>query len=149
MRSTEVEDRRHSTGAQDPMRRIRRTFFGSLVLIGLLVGLMIGRLTAPGPVQLALVEVQPQGLSLQFDREPEVYDEHLEGAFALLFQAEGEPQSGQLQIDDMPVAWRVQQTGKGLLLHLVAARRLQGQWHGERHDGGWRIAVQVAVDKQP
>ncbi|HBW09279.1 MAG TPA: hypothetical protein DEF44_13435, partial [Pseudomonas sp.] len=108
MRSTEVEDRRHSTGAQDPMRRIRRTFFGSLVLIGLLVGLMIGRLTAPGPVQLELVEVQPQGLSLQFDREPEVYDEHLEGAFALLFQAEGEPQSGQLQIDGMPVAWRVQ-----------------------------------------
>ncbi|RRU76935.1 hypothetical protein [Stutzerimonas kunmingensis] len=149
MRSTEVEDRRHSTGAQDPMRRIRRTFFGSLVLIGLLVGLMIGRLTAPGPVQLALVEVQPQGLSLQFDREPEVYDEHLEGAFALLFQAEGEPQSGQLQIDGMPVAWRVQQTGKGLLLHLVAARPLQGQWRGERRDGGWHLAVKVAAAKRP
>ncbi|RRV67967.1 hypothetical protein EGI99_13525 [Stutzerimonas stutzeri] len=144
MRSTEVEDGRHSTGAQDPMRRIRRTFFGSLVLIGLLVGLMIGRLTAPGPVQLELVQVQPQGLSLQFDREPEVYDEHLEGAFALLFQAEGEPQSGQLQIDGMPVAWRVQQTEKGLLLHLVAARRLQGQWQGARGDGGWQVEVSVS-----
>ena len=144
MRSTEVEDRRHSTGAQDPMRRIRRTFFGSLVLIGLLVGLMIGRLTAPGPVQLELVQVQPQGLSLQFDREPELYDEHLEGAFALLFQAEGEPQSGQLQIDGMPVAWRVQQTEKGLLLHLVAARRLQGQWQGARGDGGWQVQVSVS-----
>jgi len=144
MRSTEVEDLRHSTGAQDPMRRIRRTFFGSLVLIGLLVGLMIGRLTAPGPVQLELVQVQPQGLSLQFDREPEVYDEHLEGAFALLFQAEGEPQSGQLQIDGMPVAWRVQQTEKGLLLHLVAARRLQGQWQGARGDGGWLVQVSVS-----
>ena len=144
MRSTEVEDRRHSTGAQDPMRRIRRTFFGSLVLIGLLVGLMIGRLTAPGPVQLELVQVQPQGLSLQFDREPELYDEHLEGAFALLFQAEGEAQSGQLQIDGMPVAWRVQQTEKGLLLHLVAARRLQGQWQGARGDGGWQVQVSVS-----
>jgi hypothetical protein len=111
MRSTEVENRRHSTGEQDPMPRLRRRFFGSLVLIGLLIGLMIGRLTAPGPLQLEAVETQPQ--------------------------------SGQLQIDGMPVAWRVQQTGKGLLLHLVAARRLQGQWHGERHDGGWRIAVQV------
>ncbi len=131
------------------MPRLRRRFFGSLVLIGLLIGLMIGRLTAPGPLQLEAVETQPQGLSLQFDREPEVYDEHLEGAFALLFQAEGEPQSGQLQIDGMPVAWRVQQTEKGLLLHLVAARRLQGKWHGERHDGGWRIAVQVAADKRP
>jgi len=144
MRSTEVEDRRHSTGEQDPMPRLRRRFFGSLVLIGLLIGLMIGRLTAPGPVQLELVQVQPQGLSLQFDREPEVYDEHLEGAFALLFQAEGEAQSGQLQIDGMPVAWRVQQTEKGLLLHLVAARRLQGQWQGARVDGGWQVEVSVS-----
>ncbi|MBK3759233.1 hypothetical protein [Stutzerimonas frequens] len=144
MRSTEVEDRRHSTGEQDPMPRLRRRFFGSLVLIGLLVGLMIGRLTAPGPVQLELVQVQPQGLSLQFDREPEVYDDHLEGAFALLFQAEGEPQSGQLQIDGMPVAWRVQQTEKGLLLHLVAARRLRGQWQGARGDGGWQVQVSVS-----
>jgi hypothetical protein len=149
MRSTEVEDRRHSTGEQDPMPRLRRRFFGSLVLIGLLIGLMIGRLTAPGPVQLELVQVQPQGLSLQFDREPEVYDEHLEGAFALLFQAEGEAQSGQLQVDGMPVGWRVQQTGKGLLLHLVAARPLQGQWRGERHDGGWHLAVQVVAAKRP
>jgi hypothetical protein len=149
MRSTEVEDRRHSTGEQDPMPRLRRRFFGSLVLIGLLIGLMIGRLTAPGSVQLELVQVQPQGLSLQFDREPEVYDEHLEGAFALLFQAEGEAQSGQLQIDGMPVAWRVQQTEKGLLLHLVAARPLQGQWRGERHDGGWHLAVQVVAAKRP
>ncbi len=126
------------------MRRIRRTFFGSLVLIGLLVGLMIGRLTAPGPVQLEAVQVLPQGLSLRFDRKPETYDEHLEGAFALLFQAEGEAQSGQLQIDGMPVAWRVQQTEKGLLLHLVAARRLQGQWQGARGDGDWQVQVSVS-----
>ncbi len=126
------------------MPRLRRRFFGSLVLIGLLIGLMIGRLTAPGPVQLELVQMQPQGLSLQFDREPEVYDEHLEGAFALLFQAEGEAQSGQLQIDGMPVGWRVQQTEKGLLLHLVAARRLQGQWQGARGDGGWQVQVSVS-----
>jgi hypothetical protein len=106
-------------------------------------------LHAPGPVQLEAVAAQPQGLSLQFDREPEAYDEHLEGAFALLFQAQGSAQSGQLQIDGMPVAWRVQQTKKGLLLHLVAARSLQGQWRGERRDGGWHIAVQVAADKQP
>ncbi|MCQ4295944.1 hypothetical protein NAU58_10175 [Pseudomonas stutzeri] len=149
MRSTEVEDRRHSTGEQDPMPHIRRRFFGSLVLIGLLVGLMIGRLTAPGPVQLEAVEAQPQGLSLQFDREPEVYDEHLVGAFALLFQAQGTAQSGQLRVEGMPVAWRVQQTEKGLLLHLVAARPLQGQWHGERRDGGWHIQVQVAAAKRP
>lgn len=38
------------------MPRLRRRFFGSLVLIGLLIGLMIGRLTAPGPVQLEVLE---------------------------------------------------------------------------------------------
>ena len=31
---------------------------------------MIGRLTAPGPVQLEAVQVLPQGLSLRFDRKP-------------------------------------------------------------------------------
>ncbi|MBK3869032.1 hypothetical protein GFL09_15285 [Pseudomonas stutzeri] len=143
MRSTEVEDRRHST-EKDPMRRIRRTFFGSLVLIGLLVGLMIGRLTAPGPVQLETIEVLPQGLALRFDREPEVYGEHLEGAVALLFQAQGEAQSGQLQIDGVRVAWRLQDTEKGLLLHLVAARPLRGEWAGRAEAGGWRFQVRVA-----
>jgi len=44
----------------------------------------------------------------------------------------------------MPVAWRVQQTEKGLLLHLVAARRLQGQWQGARVDGGWQVEVSVS-----
>ena len=144
MRGTESEDRPHSSGEQDPLPRLRRRFFASLVLIGLLVGLMLGRLTTPGPVRLEALTVQPQGLALRFDREPDIHDEHLEGAFALLFQAEGEAQSGQLQIDGMPVGWRVQQTEKGLLLHLVAARRLQGQWQGARGDGGWQVQISVS-----
>ncbi len=128
----------------DPRPRLRRRFFASLVLIGLLVGMMIGRLTAPGPVQLERVEEQAWGLSLQFDRQPELYDEHLEGAFALLLQAQGEAQSGQLQVDGARVGWRLQNTEKGLLLHLVAARPLRGEWSGRAEAGGWRLQVRVA-----
>ncbi|WP_037043655.1 hypothetical protein [Pseudomonas sp. BAY1663] len=143
MRGTEVEDERHSTVPDDPRPRLRRRFFASLVLIGLLLGAMIGRLTAPGPVQLERIEEQAWGLTLWFDRQPELYDEHLEGAFALLLQAQGEAQSGQLQVDGTRVGWRLQHTAKGLLLHLVAARPLRGEWAGQVEAGGWRLDVRV------
>ena len=127
----------------DPRPRLRRRFFASLVLIGLLLGAMIGRLTAPGPVQLERIEEQAGGLTLWFDRQPELYDEHLEGAFALLLQAQGEAQSGQLQVDGARVGWRLQHTTKGLLLHLVAAHPLRGEWAGQAEAGGWRLDVRV------
>lgn len=129
----------------DPRPRLRRRFFASLVLIGLLVGMMIGRLVTPEPVRLLRVEPQAQGLDLWFDRQPELYEEHLDGAFALLLQAKGEAAAGQLATADGRVAWRVQRSEQGLLVHFVATRPLRGEWSGEERDGAWRLAVRLSV----
>ena len=144
MRVTRTEDGEHSTARKDPRPRLRRRFFASLVLIGLLVGLLIGRLVDPGPVRLEAVQALENGLQLRFDRQAEFHQEDIDGAFGMLLLAEGGDQQGTLRIDGMPVRWRVQPTGRGLLVHLVAVRALQVDARGEELDGRWRLVLEVS-----
>ncbi|CAK9891731.1 hypothetical protein PS652_04595 [Pseudomonas fluorescens] len=115
----------------------------SLALFGMLVGLMIGRLTAPEPRVLEQVEVVEAGLNLWFNEEPKLHGEEVEGTLALLFEAEGKAVRGQLQLQGKPVSWRVQHSDGGLLVTLVAARPLHGEWAGTEEGGRWRVQVKL------
>lgn len=115
----------------------------SLAIVGLMVGLMIGRLTAPEERELQQVAVVQDGLELWFNAEPKLHGENVEGTVALLFQAEGKVQQGQLSLQGKPVSWRVQRSKEGLLLTVVAARPLHGEWAGAEDDGRWRVQVKL------
>lgn len=112
-----------------------------MAIMGLLVGLMIGRLTNPEPPVLERVEQVPDGLALWFSDEPQLHGENVEGTVALLFQAEGKAQRGQLSLQGKPASWRVQHSDGGLLLTVLAARPLRGEWHAAEDAGGWRVQV--------
>lgn len=116
---------------------------GSLAIVGLMVGLMIGRLTTPDPVELQQVETAADGVVVWFNSEPKLHGEHIDGTVALLFDAQGKAASGQLKINDKDVNWRVRKTDGGLLLNLVAARPLRGEWKGEEADGRWRLEIHL------
>jgi len=115
----------------------------SLAIVGVMVGLMIGRLTAPEERMLEQVEVVQDGLDLWFNDEPKLHGENVEGTVALLFQAEGKAQRGQLSLQGKPVSWRLQNSKEGLLLTVVAARPLQGEWAGAEDAGRWRVQVRL------
>ncbi|SEN35680.1 hypothetical protein SAMN04487857_11489 [Pseudomonas sp. ok272] len=115
----------------------------SLAIVGVMVGLMIGRLTTPEPVRLQQVEVGAQGLQVWFDSEPQLHGEIVDGSVALLFQAEGKADKGQLKVNARDVNWRVRPTDTGLLLTLVAARPLKGDWAGSEVDGRWRLEIEL------
>jgi len=115
----------------------------SLAIVGVMVGLMIGRLTAPEERMLEQVEVVQDGLDLWFDDEPKLHGENVEGTVAVLFQAEGKAQRGQLSLQGKPVSWRLQNSKEGLLLTVVAARPLQGEWAGAEDAGRWRVQVRL------
>ena len=76
---------------------------GSLAIVGLMIGLMIGRLTTPDPSVLERVEVTDGGLVVWFNNEPKLHGEIIDGTVALLFQAEGRAQK----------RWRVIADGAG------------------------------------
>ena len=143
MLSPSSENDRHSTASGDPLRRHRRRFFGSLVLLGLLFGSLLGSLFRPGPVELLRVEPVASGLQLWFTREPEFYSQGVDGAVGMLFEAKGEAAAGRVALDDSGAGWRLQSTEKGLLLHIVATRRLSAEWTGQELDDGWRLDVVV------
>lgn len=115
----------------------------SLAIFGMLVGLMIGRLTAPDERVLEQVEVVQDGLDLWFNEEPQLHGENVEGTVAVVFQAEGKVARGQLMLQGKPVSWRLQKSDEGLLLTLVAARPLRGEWAGAETAGRWKVQVRL------
>lgn len=114
-----------------------------MAIVGVMVGLMIGRLTTPDPVELQQVEPVTDGALVWFNREPRLHGEHIDGTLALLFDAQGKAQAGQLKVNDKDVNWRVRKTEGGLLLNLVAARPLRGEWSGAQVDGRWRLQIRL------
>ncbi|MGY3083099.1 hypothetical protein [Pseudomonas fragi] len=143
MHGSELKDGQHSTPEEDPRPKLWPRVLGSLVIMGVMVGMMIGRLTAPTPVELQQVDVLPGGLVVWFSAEPKLHGELVDGTLGLLFDAKGKVQSGQLTFNGKSVNWRVRDTDGGLLLTLVAARALRGDWAGAPQDGRWRLQVNL------
>ena len=119
---------------------------GSLAIVGVMIGLMIGRLTTPDPTVLQQVEVTDQGLVVWFNNEPKLHGEIIDGTVALLFQAEGPAQKGQLKLNGRDVNWRTRASDGGLLLTVLAARPLQGDWAGSEVEGRWRLEIRLKTD---
>lgn len=143
MHGSEGKDVLHSTPEEDPRPKLLPRVMGSLAIVGLMVGLMIGRLTIPDPVQLQQVETISDGVVVWFNSEPKLHGEHVDGTVALLFDAQGKVASGQLKVNERDVNWRIRKTDGGLLLNLVAARPLRGEWKGEEVDDRWRLEIHL------
>ena len=111
-----------------------------------MVGLMIGRLTTPDPSVLQQVEVTDGGLVVWFNNEPKLHGEIIDGSVALLFQAEGHAQKGQLKLNGRDVNWRTRKSDGGLLLTVLAARPLKGEWVGSEVDDRWRLEIRLQTN---
>ncbi|MDD2091879.1 hypothetical protein NP522_16985 [Pseudomonas guariconensis] len=143
MHGSRREDDEHSTLEPDLRSKAWPRVLLSLAIVGMMVGLMIGRLTAPQERVLEQVEVVQDGLDLWFNNEPKLHGETVQGTVAVVFQAEGQPQRGQLQVQGKPAGWRLQNSEEGLLLTVVAARPLHGEWSGAQDAGRWRVQVRL------
>ncbi|WP_054057999.1 DUF2283 domain-containing protein [Pseudomonas asplenii] len=143
MHGSADEDGQHSTPEEDPRPKLMLRVMGALAIFGVMVGLMIGRLTNPEPAQLQQVDAADDALVVWFSSEPKVHGEQVDGTVALLFDAEGKAQGGRLNVAGKDANWRLRLTDKGVLLTLVAARPLQGEWAGAKVDGRWRLSISL------
>ncbi|MBB3104313.1 hypothetical protein [Azomonas macrocytogenes] len=144
MRDTEAKDDAHST-APTARQRLWPRFLGSLILLGLLSGLMLGRLTAPGEVRLLTIEPQTAGLTLWFDRAPEIFAESRDGTYALRIAARGQSEQGQLRLGQALINWRLRPVDRYLLLGFVAARPLSAAWRAVADGERWRVDIRLAM----
>ncbi|MDB6445927.1 hypothetical protein PII47_21235 [Pseudomonas sp. 21TX0197] len=143
MHGSADKDERHSTPQTDRRSKLMPRVMTSLAIFGLMVGLMIGRLTNPEPSELQQVEIIGGALVAWFNNEPKLHGEIVDGSVALLFDAQGRAQKGQLKLNGKDVNWRVRLSDKGLLLTVVAARPLRAQWAGSEVDDRWRLEVRL------
>ncbi|WP_313465706.1 hypothetical protein [Pseudomonas nitroreducens] len=150
MQRSEPENGGHSTPAKEQMRpRPWLKVMVSLCVLGLLLGLMIGRLVNPpheGPTRILAIEPSPDGLVLTLDAQPAVRAGHQDGALVLQIEAVATAQQGQLRIGDAPVCWRLEPQGEGLLLTLLSTRRLQGTWDSTEVEGRWRLTISARLE---
>ncbi|WP_295477856.1 hypothetical protein [uncultured Pseudomonas sp.] len=143
MHGSEQKDGVHSTPEEDPRPKFWPRVLGSMAIVGFCVGMMIGRVTQPEPVELQRIEELPTGLALWFNEEPAVQGDVVDGAIVLHLGAAGQPWKGQLSMDGKVARWRVERAKKGLVLTLLAARPLQGDWRTAEVDGQWRLEVSL------
>lgn len=151
----EVEQRAAALEADQRVRWRRATILlGAVLLAGLLVGLMLGRLLNPVPVTPAPIRVEValatwQGPELMLDRQPVwLRSEHAGAVSILLPDARliGEPVQGSLQQGRQRGSWRVEQTPKGVEVLLVSlAGTLDATLQSRSEGQQWRLAVQVRL----
>ncbi|MBC8997469.1 hypothetical protein IAI51_13105 [Pseudomonas sp. N40(2020)] len=146
MHGSEGKDDAHSTPQADSRSKLFPRVIGSLAIVGLMIGLMIGRLTTPDPSVLQQIEATDGGLVAWFNNEPKLHGEIIDGTVALLFQAEGKAQKGQLKLNGKDVNWRTRVSDGGLLLTVLAARPLRGDWTGSEVDDRWRLEIRLQAD---
>jgi hypothetical protein len=144
MHGSEGKDERHSTPPVDNRSKLLPRVIGSLAIVGMMIGLMIGRLTTPDPTVLQQIDVTGGGLVVWFNNEPKLHGEIIDGTVALLFQAEGPAQKGQLKLNGKDVNWRTRRSDGGLLLTVLAARPLQGEWTGSEVEDRWRLEIRLS-----
>ncbi|MEA9979227.1 MULTISPECIES: hypothetical protein [unclassified Pseudomonas] len=143
MHGSELKGGQHSNPEEDPRPKLWPKVLGSMAIVGVMVGLMIGRLTAPDPLELKQIEPIDNGLVLWFSDEPKVQFEQVSGSLAMLFNAQGKSQKGEFKLSGKDVRWKVQRADGGLLLNLLAARPLHGDWHGTKVGGRWRLEISL------
>ncbi|QVI86151.1 hypothetical protein [Pseudomonas viridiflava] len=143
MHGSEQKDGMHSTPEADPRPKLWPRVLGSMAIVGFTIGTIIGRLQQPVPVELEQIEELPTGLALWFDEEPRYEGSTVGGAVVLRLDASGRPWSGQLRFDSKVARWKLERGEKGLVLTLLAARPLQGDWRTEKVDGRWRLEVSL------
>ncbi|MBD8572295.1 MULTISPECIES: hypothetical protein [Pseudomonas syringae group] len=143
MHGSEQKDGMHSTPEADPRPKLWPRVLGSMAIVGFTIGTIIGRLQQPVPVELEQIEELPTGLALWFDEEPRYEGRTVDGAVVLRLDASGRPWSGQLRFDSKVARWKLERGEKGLVLTLLAARPLQGDWRTEKVDGRWRLEVSL------
>ncbi|QXG38151.1 hypothetical protein [Pseudomonas viridiflava] len=143
MHGSEQKDGMHSTPEEDPRPKLWPRVLGSMAIVGFTIGTIIGRLQQPVPVELEQIEELPTGLALWFDEEPSYEGSTVDGAVVLRLDASGRPWSGQLRFDSKVARWKLERGEKGLVLTLLAARPLQGDWRTEKVDGRWRLEVSL------
>ncbi|WP_238603210.1 MULTISPECIES: hypothetical protein [unclassified Pseudomonas] len=144
MQRSGPEDGRHSTPAAADVRpRPWLRVFSALAIGGLMIGLMLGRLTGPTPGEPHLLAVQAQDgvLLLRFDQNARVEAGQIEGALALRVRAAGAAAEGQMRLDGQPLRWRVESREGELWITLLSTRHLGGIWDSEEKDGDWLLRV--------
>ncbi|OUM05827.1 hypothetical protein BW686_19540 [Pseudomonas syringae] len=143
MHGSERKDGMHSTPEEDPRPKLWPRVLGSMAIVGFTVGTIIGRLQQPDPVELEQIEELPAGLALWFNEEPKYQGATVDGAVVVNVAASGRPWNGELTFDNKVARWKVERGEKGLVLTLLAARPLHGDWRTECVDGRWRLEVSL------
>lgn len=143
---------RNSTWESLPRRQLVLKFFASLVLLGFLVGMMLGRLFNPAVLplyanQIVQLQTYADGLGVCLTRAAQVQASHQQGAYQLLLlDTRGQAAQDELILaKNALVRWRLEPQENHINIVFIGLQALAGQWHQRRSDGHWCIDIQIRL----
>ena len=135
-----------------PRRQWILKFFGSLMLLGFLVGLMLGRFFHPDAQpqfanRIVQLQTYADGLGVCLRRSAQVQAVDQQGAYQLLIMgARGQSAQGEIVLlSGELVRWRVEPQDAHVRVVFVGLKPVVGQWHPRTTDGYWCADIQVSV----
>ena len=152
MRNPDNKFDANSTWEALPRRRLLLKFLASLALLGLLFGLMLGRLLQPTQptVYANTVEqlsIYADGLSLCLRKQVSIQAMHEQGTYQLLLEnTRGRAARGELLLADSErITWRVEQQGSYLQVAFIGLQPIFGQWHTRGTAEHWCVNVKIST----
>lgn len=142
----------NSTWESPPRRQWILKFFGSLMLLGFLVGLMLGRFFHPAAQpqfanRIMQLQSYADGLGVCLRRSTQVQASDQQGAYQLLLMnARGQPAQGEIVLSGGElVRWRVEQQDAQVRVVFVGLKPVVGQWHQRTTDAHWCADIHISV----
>ena len=156
MNAQEEEQARAAACRAEQRQRWRRAsiLLASVALVGLLVGLMLGRVVnrpAPvlAPLQVLAVHAAELGPELLLNREPVFQRSNQRGAVHVLLpgaRLAGGLAQGSLRQGAQRGSWRMEQTPRGVEVLLVSlAGELDVELQSLPHGQQWQLSVQARL----
>jgi hypothetical protein len=147
MHGSEGKDDAAFYAEPDPRSKLFPRVMGSLAIVGLMVGLMIGRLTTPDPSELQQVEVMMTAWWCGSTMNPSCTARSSTAPWRCCSRPKARRRrAAQAQRQGRELAYA--KSDGGLLLTLVAARPLQGEWTGSEVDDRWRLEIHLRSNKR-
>ena len=152
MRNPDNKFDANSTWEALPRRRLLLKFLASLALLGLLFGLMLGRLLQPTQptVYTNTVEqlrIYADGLSLCLRKQASIQVTQVEGAYQLLLEnTQGRSARGELLLTDSGrINWRVAQQGDALQVTFIGLQPVFAHYYTRFAAEHWCVDVKIST----
>lgn len=135
-----------------PRRQLLLKFVASIILVGFLLGLMLGRIFAPQPLpqrspSIVQLQTYADGLAVCLSQSAQIQEHNQQGIYQLvLLDTQGQSAQGEIILTgNKPVRWRVEPQDSSVRIVFIGLQPVFGHWRQRIAEEHWCADIQISV----